>query len=293
MKKNKMSTGDYHRHIRQMIEQAAHDGVDRKQLLWTFADASTALVDALTGIPMLNTSSSVLKELYGLINDYPATTTPNPWFVWHKHDEGRSPETHAYLEKRGYTGVAATITAAGGGIGSLVTFVDIGSLAQNSTASASTLAHLKMFHDIAKRHRESITIQCWLEVIINMKHMKLAVRGGQLSATVLVTIPALSTAMSIIGSSVATGAKLGIQLKFTNVCRMTAMDLHWRAYQETVILEGQGADKAEDSGPARQILFELFARRGVTGFIWGKHNVEKLIKEPAGWMAIADKLLLI
>lgn len=293
MSKPTMTSDEYHRHIRQKIEQAAHEGVDRNQLLWTCADASTALVDAVTSVPVLNTSSTVIKEIYSLIYDYPATETPNPWFVWNQLDQGASPATHSYLKRRGYTSVAATLAAAGGGIGSLVTFVDIGALAQHSNASASTLSHLKMFLDIAKKHRESVTIQSWLEVIINMKQMKLAVRGGQLSATTLATVPALSVAMSIIGSSVATCARLGIQLKFTNVCRITAMDLHWRARQETAILEGQGADKSEDYGPARQILFELFKRHGVTGFIWGEYDVEKLIKEPAGWMAIADKLLII
>lgn len=293
MSNQPMSAGEYHRQIRAKIAQAAHEEVDRNQLLWAFADASTALVDALTDIPALNTSSSVIKELYSLIYDHPATVTPNPWFVWNQFDEGDSPATQRYLKQRGYTSVAATITAAGGGIGSLVTFVDIGALAQNGNASASTLAHLKIFLNIASKHRESVTIQAWLEVIITMKQMKLAVRGGQLSAAALATVPALSTAMSIIGSSVATCARLGIQLKFTNVCRLTAMDLHWRARQETAILESQGSDLSQHSGPAREILFELFKRHGVTGFIWGKHDVEGVIKEPAGWMAIADKLLII
>jgi len=27
--------------------------------------------------------------------------------------------------------------------------------------------------------------------------------------------------------------------------------------------------------------------------VFGKYDVDKLIKEPAGWMAISDKLLLI
>ncbi|KHN50322.1 hypothetical protein [Aeromonas hydrophila] len=293
--KNMNTDDEYHRYIiRHKIElAAANEGVDRNELLWACANASTALVDALAQLPILNTSCTAVQELYNLINDHPATDIPNPWFVWNKMDEDSSPATCCYLKIRGYTNAASSLTSAVSGIGSLVTVVDIGSLAQNSNASVSTMAHLKQLVDIAKKHRESATIQSWLEVIIAMKNMKLAVRGGQLSAAALTAVPVLSIAMSIIGGTIATCTKLGIKLRFTNVCRLIAMELHWRARQETAILECQRENKGKGAGPAREILFELFQRRGVTGFIWGKHDIEKLIKEPAGWMAIADKLLII
>ena len=40
------------------------------------------------------------------------------------------------------------------------------------------------------------------------------------------------------------------------------------------------------------MLYEIFARRGATR-VFGKYDVDKIIKEPAGWMAVSDKLLLI
>jgi hypothetical protein len=45
-------------------------------------------------------------------------------------------------------------------------------------------------------------------------------------------------------------------------------------------------------GPASKIMYELFARRGLTR-IFGKYDVDRLIQEPTGWMAVSDKLLLI
>ncbi|CBG87288.1 hypothetical protein [Citrobacter rodentium] len=283
---------DY-KEIRRKIEEVSKEDFDKNELLWAIADGGTALIDTLTSLPVLNTSSAIIHEIYSFINNHPAVPIPNPWFVWNKHDEALSPETIQYLKKRGYVSAASTAVAVAGAGASLVTCVDIGVVGQGGAACASTLKHLTGLRNIASAHKESATIQAWIDVIITMKNLKLAVRGGQVSTAVISAIPALSTAVSIISGAVSAAAKVGISFKYSNVCRFTAMDLHWRAMQETILIETLGQRKKEDTGPARQILFELFERRGLTGFIWGQHHVEKLIKEPAGWMAIADKLLII
>lgn len=53
-----------------------------------------------------------------------------------------------------------------------------------------------------------------------------------------------------------------------------------------------GSGGGVGSGPATEIIWELFTKRGATRLL-GKYDVQALIEEPAGWMAIADKLLLI
>jgi len=45
-------------------------------------------------------------------------------------------------------------------------------------------------------------------------------------------------------------------------------------------------------GPASNIMYEIFSRRGATR-IFGKYDVDKIIKDPAGWLALNDKLMLI
>jgi hypothetical protein len=293
MKSEKDKYHEYYEVIRIKIEESAKENIDKNEVLWAIADGGTALTDTLTCLPVLNATAMVIKEIHSLIDNHPALPSPNPWFVWNKHDDVMSPQTMEYLVKRGYVSAASTAVSVVGGAGSLVTCVDLGVIGQGGAACASTLKHLAHLKAVAAKHKESVTIQAWLDIIITMKNLKLAVRGGQVSVAVLSAIPAISTVTSIIGGTLATAAKLGINLKFSNVCRSTAIDLHWRAMQETILLETFGKDKSHDVGPAREILFELFARRGLTGFIWGKHNVDKLIKEPAGWMAIADKLLII
>lgn len=40
------------------------------------------------------------------------------------------------------------------------------------------------------------------------------------------------------------------------------------------------------------MLYETFSRRDATR-IFGKHDADKLIKDPTGWLALNDKLTLI
>jgi hypothetical protein len=81
-------------------------------------------------------------------------------------------------------------------------------------------------------------------------------------------------------------AKLGVNLTMTKAILITSSEIHWRAYREQVISRGQG------TGPATMIIEELFTRRGATR-IFGKYDVDAIIREPGGWMAVADKIGLI
>ena len=44
------------------------------------------------------------------------------------------------------------------------------------------------------------------------------------------------------------------------------------------------------NGPASAIMFEIFRRRGPTGF-FGQCDVTNIISESGGWFALRDKLL--
>jgi len=48
----------------------------------------------------------------------------------------------------------------------------------------------------------------------------------------------------------------------------------------------------EDAGPASKIIWEIFTKRGAT-WLLGPYDIPALISEPAGWMALGDKLTLI
>lgn len=73
----------------------------------------------------------------------------------------------------------------------------------------------------------------------------------------------------------------------TRLVLATSADLHWRGFQELALSRTFGGE-----GPAMRILKELFIRRGATR-VFGQYDVEKIIREPNGWMAVKDKLLLM
>ncbi|MGI4746499.1 MAG: hypothetical protein ACRYFY_10715 [Janthinobacterium lividum] len=53
-----------------------------------------------------------------------------------------------------------------------------------------------------------------------------------------------------------------------------------------------GTPGGAGAGPASGIVWEIFIKRGATR-AFGHYDIQALVKEPAGWMALADKLLLI
>ena len=115
-----------------------------------------------------------------------------------------------------------------------------------------------------------------------MKMMKAGIRGAGLVGA-SIPVPAIGAVTGVLAAA----GKIGAKLTMTKVCLATSADLHWRAYQELALSRSFGGN-----GPALRIVRELFYRRGATR-IFGQYNVEQLIREPNGWLAINDKLMLI
>ena len=174
------------------------------------------------------------------------------------------------------------VAASGGTVG-----INVASVVQHANASGSTAIHLLQLCAMANRERkmERVTIGDWLKVVLLAKSLKLAVRGSALAGSV---IPAAS-----LGVGIATCvAKIGIQMTLSKICYATAAEIHWRAYQEQAISTGLHLGNGRIVGPASEIYWEIFTRRGLTR-IFGNYNIAGLVSEPAGWLPLADKLMLI
>ncbi|MCE9532287.1 MAG: hypothetical protein K8T89_14375 [Planctomycetes bacterium] len=277
---------EYYDDIRNQIQNAMKTTRDTEGVLWAVLDGIAAIIDGATGKAIAGPISSGLQGLRGSIiakgGKKGISTTPNPWFIFNGHDEGETKATKKYLKGRTLVGIAgAAVAVTGAGLSS-VTAVDVGGILQHGNASGSTIAHLVKLKAIASAYKQSQTITSWLNVIFQMKALKLGVRGTQLVGA-CIPIPAAGAVTGVLGACV----KIGVKLGMTKICLATAADLHWRAYQERVI-----SRRAGGMGPASKIIYELFTRRGATR-IFGKHDVDAFIQEPCGWMAVSDKLLLI
>ena len=208
---------------------------------------------------------------------------PNPLFVWHGFEASEHKETLKYLHQRKIIEASSIATGVLGSVAAAVTVVDLGAIGQGLNALGSTGKHLAVFAIMANSFKRSDTLVAWISLIVRMKVLKATLRGGQLA----VSVAGLCGTGAIAASLATLAAKFGSQAKLRSVCNFVAMQLHWRAYQEHVLAKG-----AAGTGPATKLLEELFIRRGLTSNL-GEHNYRKLIEEPGGWMAIADKLLLI
>lgn len=282
-----MANDIYYNEVRQLIAKEASGGTDPEDIIWAVVEASATVIDGVTGSSVAGLVCGGMQTLTDTIkHNQTEGLTPNPWFVFNGHDEAECPYTKKYLRNRGRKGIASGVISIGGALGSGVTQADVAGILQHGNAVGSTTAHLVKLHNMAKSYKQSRTLTGWFDLLIRMKVLKAGLRGTQL----------VGSCIPVTGVSIATGlaaavGKLGIKLNYTNTCLITAADIHWRAYQEQAISGGLFR-KTGKVGPASNMMYELFTRRGATR-IFGKYDVDAIIKEPAGWMAVSDKLLLL
>lgn len=260
---------------------------DGEDLMWTVieliaeAGGSGAVAVAKT-IHLLRSAGGT-----GLADeDYASDLVPNPYFVVNGH-EGNSKKTARYLRNRGFKSLGGAAVGIAGGLGSTVTQVDVLSAIQHGNAIGTTTAHMIGVNAAGAGFRKSETVTGWISAIQKAKAAKLGVRGTDLAGAVI----------PVAGLGIATGAataiaKLGIKLTLGKLVARTAMEVHWRAHVETQLSGAFGGKAGQPQGPASAIMYEIFTKRGITR-LFGKYDTATLMREPAGWLALNDKLMLM
>lgn len=260
--------------------------LEKDDAAFVVMDVIASVADAVTG-GSYGVANDAAQAIYGLLHHKPELPIPNPWFVFNGHaDPDRTnPITEKYKKTRGYKSKAGTAASVAGGIASVHTAgINVGDVVTHGNATATTSIHLLKIQAIAKRKRESKTIADWCSLISTVKGIKAAARGGQL-------VGGLIPGGSIPTSVAATVAKSGVKLRYTNVIYYTAAAIHWRAFQEQALGRSFGGTGGS-IGPGSEIFWEIFTKRGLTRLL-GNYDIAGLVQEPAGWEALADKLLLI
>ena len=272
------------RAIKQIITNATVDsgsGVMKAVAVIAAADigggaelAGHALASTLIGEGV----GATLGALVGLAK----SPVPNPWFIVNGQDDRPSPVSAGYKKSRKYKIIGGALASAVGTVASASTVgINVASSVKHANATGSTLIHLQKIRSIAAAYRQSRTISDWCDLLIDVKMLKAAIRGGELA---LGFIPGASIPTTI----AATVAKAGVKLTYGAVVYNTAAAIHWRAFQEQAISHGAGGGV----GPASRIYWEIFTRRGLTRLL-GQYDIAQLVKEPCGWEALTDKLLLM
>jgi hypothetical protein len=262
-------------------EYSSSDGID---LALGLADAIAGLAGASGAVSGVISGLSLIKALPG--DD--ALVVPNIHFVQNGL-ERPSPLTYEYMRNRSLKNFGAVaVTIAGGAASGFTGGVNTTGMAKELNAAGSTGAHLYKLNALLqnKRWEKSKTVKEWIQLTITMKQHKLGDRAINAAgnASVFVAIPAvLASAFH----------KLHVKATYGAIVNKTAADIHWRAHQEQVFDKGFGSGTGKGAvGPATSIVHEIFARRGITG-IFGKYKANEIIAEPAGWLALADKLSMM
>jgi hypothetical protein len=254
---------------------------------FTVMNCIATVADEVTG-GHLGPVTTGLGMLYTKIRDrnLKGGPIPNPWFVFNGHEDRPSPITEQYKKGRTGKSIAGTVTSVVGTVASVHTAgINVASSVMHANASGTTAVHMMKIIAIANSHKQSETIADWCKLIMAVKAAKLAIRGGQLAGGL---IPGGSIPAAIIAAV----GKTGVKLTFTNAVYAAAANIHWRAYQEQAISGGLKLGVGGDVGPGSQIYWEIFTKRGLT-WLLGSYDIAGLVREPGGWEALADKLLLI
>lgn len=262
----------------------ALDKGDAEDVCWcvveTLASASDE-VSAVLGV------MHFMRDVYGY-EESDEDIIPNPAFLANGH-EGASPKTKKYFVGRGRKKMGGIAVSFAGGMASGATMVDVGGLLKDGSALGTSGVHLVGVKAAGKRFKRSETVTRWVDAIVLAKSMKMGVRGAGVAGAAI-PIPAVGLATGI----ATTVAKLGIKVTLSKLIMRVSMEVHWRAYQELAIAGGLGhrGSKGGPVGPASAMFYEIFTKRSFTR-IFGKHDTEMLIREPGGWMALNDKLMLM
>ena len=277
---------DYYKSVVSAIHQESSKRRDKESVFWDVIEGTASMIDAGAGTSLgkgVTVGKTIINKARG--KKEPGLV-PNPWFVVNGHEDGDTSYTKKYLKTRGYKSKAGKGVSAVGSATSQYTQVDVAGILKHGNAVGSTAVHIHKLRSLASGHRQSKTLTGWFDLLIKMKALKAGTRGTQLAGAAI-PIGAVGLATDLTSAAL----QMGIKLTMTKVCLATSADIHWRAYQEQAISRGLklGSGKV---GPATNIMYEIFSRRGATR-IFGKYDVDKIIKDPSGWLALNDKLMLI
>ncbi|MBO1359102.1 hypothetical protein J2D73_04730 [Acetobacter sacchari] len=270
---------------------------DTQAKLIAASDIAWAIVGG--GAPVQTGAGITGNGLDALSSAYSATQTAslpaNPLLDDNRALSSGNRVTLEYLNNRKRKSLGGDLLGLGGAIGSLGTHgVNVGSGTRHLNSSLTTFIHLVKLHQIARglpADCEQMLVE-WCDVVVRMKAGKLGVRALKLGGSVVPTGliaghvgSYAAMASTVTGASTATGVKLC----FGHACFAAAAGLHWLAFEEQHGALRRGTLRGV-STPASDVVRELFKRRGLTR-IFGSYNVQALIREQAGWLAIGDKIL--
>lgn len=278
---------EYYESVKRAIHAQATARRDKESVFWDVIEGTAAMVDTAAGTQLgsgVKAGKTILNKARGKTEP---GLVPNPWFVVNGHEGGSTSYTQKLLKSQAKKNRGAMVVNAAAPVVGFFTQVDVIGAVKHGNAIACSVAHIQKLSAFAGGYRKSKTLQGWFNLLIKMKMLKVGARGTQFAGAV-VPIGAVGLATDL-GR---TAFDMGIKLTMTKVCLAAAADIHWRAFQEQAISKGLKLGGGGKVGPASKMVYEVFKQRGITS-VFSQKNVDKIIQDPAGWLVLYDKIMLI
>jgi len=226
----------------------------------------------------------VLVGIYGF-DQGDGQSFPNPLFLANGLT-GQSPKTNNYLGGRLLKKGGANLAARAGDVAGTWTLnINVVSVARQVNSGYSSARHLEALRNmVTGATKQSETLRAWFDMVIQIKGNKYVGSVIDLGGS-FVPVPGGALAANVLKKMLLSAPKEAV------VARL-AMEIHWRAMQEVSISSTLGgSNKDEGAGPASSIFYNIFTKYGATSIL-GSYDKTALVKEPAAWIALRDKLLL-
>jgi hypothetical protein len=248
---------------------------DVEEVAWTVIEC---LAEATEQAEAVKVILGLFKEGMALVDktmedELEKGCVPNPHFVENKIKGPKNKNTRSYLRARLGKSFAAGIFKIAGMAAASHTVVNVATVSLGAQSLALTGAHAAKFVFLREKYPNP-TFQGYVDLCLKAKAMKAVSRGIEMAAA---CIPGGEIAASIGLAAANAALKLCKVVTLHKAIGRMAQQVHFQAR-----CGGQSAI---------ELMKEIFTRRGVMALC--QYDVPALIEEPAGWMALSDKLTLI
>jgi hypothetical protein len=248
---------------------------DVEEVAWTVIECLAEATEMNEAVKLI---MALYKEGMGLVDatmeaELEKGYVPNPHFVENRLQGPKNTNTKSYLRARVGKNFGAGIFKVVGMAAQSHTAVNVATLSLGTQALGLTAAHAAKLIYLRDKYPNP-TFRGYIDLCLKCKSMKAVSRGIEMAAA---CIPGGEIAASIGLAAANAATKLCKTVTLHKAIDRMAQQVHFQARC--------GGQSAKD------LMKEIFTRRGVMAL--SQYDVPALIEEPAGWMALADKLKLI
>ena len=275
-----MQTGFISNHVKREIRMRQNAG---------YGSDIFSLGSSFTGSNELQAVADLISFIVLAKGTYPEIKlAENRLFTLNGIDRKESSKTRQYFKARKMKKVGGGLLALSGSICSGFSLINLGGTVRHVRSLAKTRSHLVHFEMLAARMKQSDYLSSLCHSLVMLKRLKATNQTGNLGGALIMGICAPAAGILDFALSRGMSQKMAQEV---NLIAKIASELHWRAYQESLLMQrfGQGKKGAPASAMVRELFGQMFRFKD-----YGDGSqADEYVKESVGWLVLADKLSLI